>query len=174
MFARHVCSWPDRRARPGPAPISCCDLVGCTVCLSRHNSLTRAAKSSAARGLFTFLPLLGLVLSAARSPASRLRSEASGVNFPKQVSGRHRRGRWPTLSPARGRADISAARFAAFFADARVGPVLTAHPKEVRRKSTIDRKLEVAELLAAGRCRLTPIRRAAPSRLSDRRCRSLR
>ena len=29
-----------------------------------------------------------------------------------------------------------------------VVPVLTAHPTEVRRKSTIDREMEVAELLA--------------------------
>jgi len=62
------------------------------------------------------------------------------------------------LSPTRGRAGISPARLAAFFADATVGPVLTAHPNEVRRKSTIDRKLEVAELLAArGRPFLTAV-----------------
>lgn len=36
-----------------------------------------------------------------------------------------------------------------FFASARVVPVLTAHPTEVRRKSTIDREREVADLLAA-------------------------
>jgi phosphoenolpyruvate carboxylase len=42
-----------------------------------------------------------------------------------------------------------APRLAAFFAHATVGPVLIPHPKEVRRKSTIDRKLEVHELLAA-------------------------
>jgi phosphoenolpyruvate carboxylase len=35
-----------------------------------------------------------------------------------------------------------------FFATGLVGPVLTAHPTEVRRKSTIDREMEVAELLA--------------------------
>jgi phosphoenolpyruvate carboxylase len=40
-----------------------------------------------------------------------------------------------------------APRLAACFAP--VGPMLTAHPKEVRRKSAIDRKLELAELLAA-------------------------
>ena len=38
-----------------------------------------------------------------------------------------------------------------------VGPVLTAHPTEVRRKSTIDREMEVAELLAErDRVALTP------------------
>jgi len=44
---------------------------------------------------------------------------------------------------------IPPARLAAFFTEAIVAPVLTAHPTEVRRKSTIDRELEVADLLAA-------------------------
>src|SRR5207253_2126204 len=34
-----------------------------------------------------------------------------------------------------------------FFATALVSPVLTAHPTEVRRKSTIDREMEIAALL---------------------------
>jgi phosphoenolpyruvate carboxylase len=34
-----------------------------------------------------------------------------------------------------------------FFRDALVGPVLTAHPTEVRRKSTMDREMEIAALL---------------------------
>src|SRR5882757_9752204 len=45
-------------------------------------------------------------------------------------------------------ARIPPARLRAFFADAMVVPVLTAHPTEVRRKSTIDREMEVADLLA--------------------------
>ncbi len=44
---------------------------------------------------------------------------------------------------------IPPARLRAFFANAKVVPVLTAHPTEVRRKSTIDREMEVADLLAA-------------------------
>lgn len=44
-----------------------------------------------------------------------------------------------------------------FFAGAAVVPVLTAHPTEVRRKSTIDRERELAELLARrDRLQLTP------------------
>src|SRR6202011_3929215 len=39
-------------------------------------------------------------------------------------------------------------RLAAFFSSAMVVPVLTAHPTEVRRKSTIDREMEVADLMA--------------------------
>ena len=44
-----------------------------------------------------------------------------------------------------------------FFASALVSPVLTAHPTEVRRKSTIDREMEVSQILAKrDRQRLTP------------------
>jgi phosphoenolpyruvate carboxylase len=51
-----------------------------------------------------------------------------------------------TLAHARA-AGFSAADLRGFFASALVGPVLTAHPTEVRRKSTIDREMEIAELL---------------------------
>jgi phosphoenolpyruvate carboxylase len=51
-----------------------------------------------------------------------------------------------TLSHARA-AGISAADLRRFFASALVSPVLTAHPTEVRRKSTIDREMEIAALL---------------------------
>jgi phosphoenolpyruvate carboxylase len=47
-----------------------------------------------------------------------------------------------------GEAGIPPERLLAFFANAMVVPVLTAHPTEVRRKSTIDREMEVADLLA--------------------------
>ncbi|HWD59485.1 MAG TPA: phosphoenolpyruvate carboxylase, partial [Stellaceae bacterium] len=46
-------------------------------------------------------------------------------------------------------ADIGPDRVRRFFAEAMVVPVLTAHPTEVRRKSMIDRDMEVAGLLAA-------------------------
>src|SRR4051812_28839707 len=51
-----------------------------------------------------------------------------------------------TLKHAR-EAGIGAERLRKFFAAALVSPVLTAHPTEVRRKSTIDREMEVAALL---------------------------
>src|SRR6476660_7178384 len=44
-------------------------------------------------------------------------------------------------------AGFSAADLRHFFASAMVEPVLTAHPTEVRRKSTIDREMEIAALL---------------------------
>ncbi|MBV9562694.1 MAG: phosphoenolpyruvate carboxylase [Bradyrhizobium sp.] len=51
-----------------------------------------------------------------------------------------------TLSHAKA-AGHSPADLRRFFADALVSPVLTAHPTEVRRKSTMDREMEVAHLL---------------------------
>ena len=54
-------------------------------------------------------------------------------------------------------AGLKQADLAAFFASALVSPVLTAHPTEVRRKSTIDREMEVSQILAMrDRQRLTP------------------
>src|SRR4051794_23490671 len=44
-------------------------------------------------------------------------------------------------------AGISADQLRRFFGTAQVSPVLTAHPTEVRRKSTIDREMEIAGLL---------------------------
>jgi phosphoenolpyruvate carboxylase len=61
-----------------------------------------------------------------------------------------------TLSHAHA-AGFSAADLRNFFAGALVGPVLTAHPTEVRRKSTIDREMEIAALLdRRERVQLTP------------------
>jgi phosphoenolpyruvate carboxylase len=61
-----------------------------------------------------------------------------------------------TLSHARA-AGFSAADLMRFFADAQVSPVLTAHPTEVRRKSTMDREMEVAALLdRRERMKMTP------------------
>jgi phosphoenolpyruvate carboxylase len=61
-----------------------------------------------------------------------------------------------TLSHARS-AGFSAADLRKFFATALVSPVLTAHPTEVRRKSTIDREMEIAALLdRRERVQLTP------------------
>jgi phosphoenolpyruvate carboxylase len=51
-----------------------------------------------------------------------------------------------TLAHAR-TAGFSAADLREFFGKALVSPVLTAHPTEVRRKSTIDREMEIAALL---------------------------
>src|SRR3977135_889121 len=59
-------------------------------------------------------------------------------------------------------AGFSAADLRRFFAEAQVSPVLTAHPTEVRRKSTMDREMEIAALLdRRERVQLTPEEAAA-------------
>jgi phosphoenolpyruvate carboxylase len=61
-----------------------------------------------------------------------------------------------TLAHAR-EAGLGAADLRRFFKEALVSPVLTAHPTEVRRKSTIDREMEIAALLdRRERVQLTP------------------
>lgn len=78
----------------------------------------------------------------------RARSAAGGAPHPGTLA--------LTLSHARA-AGISPADLRKFFASALVGPVLTAHPTEVRRKSTIDREMEIAALLdRRERVQLTP------------------
>src|SRR5882672_1369341 len=68
----------------------------------------------------------------------RARSSAGGSSRPGTLA--------LTLSHARA-AGFSAADLRKFFTEALVSPVLTAHPTEVRRKSTIDREMEIAALL---------------------------
>jgi phosphoenolpyruvate carboxylase len=66
-----------------------------------------------------------------------------------------------TLAHAKG-AGFSAEDLRRFFRDALVSPVLTAHPTEVRRKSTMDREMEIAALLdRRERVALTPDEAAA-------------
>jgi phosphoenolpyruvate carboxylase len=68
-----------------------------------------------------------------------------------------------TLSHARA-AGFSAGDLRRFLASALVSPVLTAHPTEVRRKSTIDREMAIAALLdRRERVQLTPEEIAASS-----------
>src|SRR5262249_16952896 len=59
-------------------------------------------------------------------------------------------------------AGLKPADISKFFAGALVSPVLTAHPTEVRRKSTMDREMEVAALLdRRERMQMTPDEREA-------------
>jgi phosphoenolpyruvate carboxylase len=83
----------------------------------------------------------------------RRRSGAGGSPHPGTLTS--------TLSHARA-AGLSPADLRKFFASALVSPVLTAHPTEVRRKSTIDREMEIAALLdRRERVQLTPEELAA-------------
>src|SRR6202163_4545157 len=94
---------------------------------------------------------------------SHLANIAEDQNNIRQMRGRSAVGGSPrpgtlalTLAHARA-AGFSAADLRGFFATALVSPVLTAHPTEVRRKSTIDREMEIAALLdRRERVQLTP------------------
>jgi phosphoenolpyruvate carboxylase len=80
----------------------------------------------------------------------RTRAHALAASGPREGTMAH------ALTRARDAA-ISRSRLHDFFTHAIICPVLTAHPTEVRRKSTIDREMEVAHLLAErDRLRLTP------------------
>jgi len=97
---------------------------------------------------------------------SHLANIAEDQNNIRQMRARSKAGGTPgtlalTLSHARA-AGFSAADLRKFFATAQVSPVLTAHPTEVRRKSTIDREMEIAALLdRRERVQLTPEELAA-------------
>jgi len=94
---------------------------------------------------------------------SHLANIAEDQNNIRQMRARSNAGGTPppgtlalTLLHARG-AGFSAVDLRKFFATALVSPVLTAHPTEVRRKSTIDREMEIAALLdRRERVQLTP------------------
>src|SRR5436190_2403361 len=92
---------------------------------------------------------------------SHLANIAEDQNNIRQMRGRGPGGPRPsalsqTLSHAK-TAGLSAANLRQFFGQAQVSPVLTAHPTEVRRKSTIDREMEIAALLdRRERVQLTP------------------
>jgi phosphoenolpyruvate carboxylase len=68
----------------------------------------------------------------------QMRSRAAGATCDSLLT--------QTLHHAR-QAGFGAAELRRFFKDALVSPVLTAHPTEVRRKSTMDREMEIARLL---------------------------
>src|SRR3982075_2737078 len=94
---------------------------------------------------------------------SHLANIAEDQNNIRQMRARSTSGGTPrpgtlalTLAHARA-AGFSVADLRQFFAQALVSPVLPAHPTEVRRKSTIDREMEIAALLdRRERVQLTP------------------
>lgn len=85
----------------------------------------------------------------------RTRAHALAGSAPREGTLAH------ALARAR-EAGVTPARLRAFFADALVSPVLTAHPTEVRRKSSRNREAEIARLLTLReRGQLTPEEQAA-------------
>ena len=84
------------------------------------------------------------------SPTSPRTSTTSAATAPMCVEARRRApARSPTPSTRADEAGFDAAALRDFFDRALVSPVLTAHPTEVRRKSTLTRELEIAALLDA-------------------------
>ena len=88
---------------------------------------------------------------------SHLANIAEDQNNIRQMRGRGPGGPRPnaltqTLAHAK-TAGFSAADLRRFFGEAQVSPVLTAHPTEVRRKSTIDREMEIAATARPARTR---------------------
>ena len=114
-----------------------------------------AARASSER-CWTAAARRGAARSSAPSASSRTSpispktstTSAAPAPMPSRQLARRAKARWRMRSSAPARPASPAAHSAPFFADAMVAPVLTAHPTEVRRKSTIDREMEVAELLA--------------------------
>jgi phosphoenolpyruvate carboxylase len=86
------------------------------------------------------------------SPRTRTTSARCGASRRRSRAGHAGRRRWPMPS---GR--LQRRRPAQILCEAQVSPVLTAHPTEVRRKSTMDREMEIAALLdRRERMKLTP------------------
>ena len=108
-------------------------------------STARPCGSSAPSAIFRISPT---------SPRTRTISGRCARRQRRRAAGQARSAL--TLSHAR-EAGFSAADLRKFFGSALVSPVLTAHPTEVRRKSTIDREMEIAALLdRRERVQLTP------------------
>ena len=93
---------------------------------------------------------------------SHLANIAEDQNNIRQMRGRGRRRAaaeraYPDPVACKSRPVSAPPICAGFFKDALVSPVLTAHPTEVRRKSTMDREMEIAALLdRRERVQLTP------------------
>ena len=112
------------------------------------NSLSRGRTNQIIRAYSYFSHLANLAEDQHHVRRSRAHAMAQSGPRPGSVAN--------ALKAAR-EAGLKQADLAAFFASALVSPVLTAHPTEVRRKSTIDREMEVSQILAKrDRQHLTP------------------
>ncbi len=112
------------------------------------NSLSRGRTTQIIRAFSYFSHLANIAEDQHRMRRSRAHARAGSAPRPGTMAAALAHGRATGLS----RADLLG-----FFRSALISPVLTAHPTEVRRRSTIDREMEVAQLLAErDRVRLTP------------------
>jgi phosphoenolpyruvate carboxylase len=117
------------------------------------NSLSHAQSIQIIRAFSYFSHLANIAED--QHHVRRTRAHALAASAPREGTVAH------ALARVRDAA-ISMEKLQSFFTNALVCPVLTAHPTEVRRKSTIDREMEVAHLLAErDRLRLTSEEAAA-------------
>ena len=142
--ARRCSTWSSASARPRSASIA--------TTTSRRGASSRAILN----GLSTDETVASCAPSAISriSPTSPRTSTISAGRAPTHRGlGAARRHARAALEHARAAGARRRTRCARFFDAALVSPVLTAHPTEVRRKSTIDREMEVARLLDRARPR---------------------
>jgi phosphoenolpyruvate carboxylase len=102
-------------------------------------ALSREDAVQVARAFSYFLHFANIAEDQYQIADIRLREMAADAPQPGTLAA--------ALETARGEG-LNASDLRRFFAGARVSPVLTAHPTEVRRKSTMDCEMAVAELLA--------------------------
>ncbi|MBK8016484.1 MAG: phosphoenolpyruvate carboxylase [Betaproteobacteria bacterium] len=108
-----------------------------------------ATRSSAVVRAFTFFSLLANIAEDQHNTRQERNRRSAQLPAP--------RGSVAAALDEAAAAGLSGRQVAAFFDTALVSPVLTAHPTEVQRKSTLDCQLEIARLLSdRDRSRLTP------------------
>ena len=117
------------------------------------NSLSRDQTTRVIRAFSYFSHLANIAED--QHHIRRTRAHAMASSAPREGTMAH------VLAHARD-SGISRSQLQTFFESTLIRPVLTAHPTEVRRKSTIDREMEIAHLLAErDRLALTPDETAA-------------
>ena len=103
------------------------------------NSLSRDQTTRVIRAFSYFSHLANIAED--QHHIRRTRAHAMASSAPREGTMAH------VLAHARD-SGISRSQLQTFFESTLISPVLTAHPTEVRRKSTIDREMEIAHLLA--------------------------
>lgn len=118
-----------------------------------HRDADQGARQELETILATLSPDVAVQIVRAFSYFSHLANIAEDIHHIRRNRAHEIAGSAPrpgTMAKALSRATeagIDAAALRTFFADALISPVLTAHPTEVRRKSTLNREMEIATIL---------------------------